>query len=526
MRLDNPLQRCIPTLFLACSLLFSAALTAQGERQLFVYASCTQSYGSGGLGAALAMVGDINGDGRQDIAVGDPYNNYVSSSLSAGRVLVLSGEDGSVLQTLSASASRRTGQTVAWVGDVDNDQIPDVLTASSATSGGYGGGLQGPTGVTVFSSATGAVLQSLAIGPDAIIGVGDWNNDQEPDFAIGNGGTLEVYGAASGALVTTIATSAVSLASLTDSVSGVRRLAVASAWNVVTTYDHTGAALWSRSGFRQVASAGDLNGDQIADVIAQQVSGGAAEVLSGLDGATLLTVPGGSRVVGGVDLDGDLVPDVAVGDAPNNVFRAYSGQDGSLLFTRRGWLSGEGMGYALAMSPGVGTPPRPAVIAGSPQLFYCSQDTGAVHAVALAAPGEVDGRVEVLGTGCNYQFWTIKPFDLQPPAIGRSFSLGLVSEQTSASLWNFHVFGMSNTTYNGMSLPQPLPSPGLQCDLEVAVEYIAFQGPGGSTLISLTIPVVPAVVGLDLFCQAIQIDSVPGAWLFQTSPVGQVTIGN
>lgn len=515
---SSPRSACIFT----CSALLAGALAAQDGRQLFQYTSFG-NYGTGGFASAVAVVGDVDGDGRQDTAAGDPYWQVYQGGF--GRVLLISGEDGSVLRTLTTTSL--VGDLVCAIGDVDNNQVPDVVTASTTISSGYGSGLGGPKAVTVFSGASGAVVQSFAISPSAIIGVGDWNNDQEPDLAVVNGGVIEVYGAAGGALVTSLgspATGNFSLASVLVGAANARRLVVADATGAVAAYDSNGSVVWNRAGFGALADAGNVDGDQIGDVIALQTSGAFAEVLSGLDGATLLTVPGGTQVAGGVDLDGDNTVDLAVGDSAANEVRAYSGANGTQLLSYAGWESNDGMGWGVAMLPAVGTPPRAAVVAGAPRRFNGTQNGGSVHAIAIALPGELDGRIEVSGQGCNFQNWSLRPYGL-PPATGRTANMRFVSNVANGPMWNLHVFGLSNTTYGGGALPAPLPSGTLSScvQLEVSPDLVLFGG--GGVFASFAVPSSPAAVGMDIYFQGLNIVFFMGV-NFETSSVAKISIGN
>jgi len=84
------------------------------------------------LGASIAGLGDINGDGFSDWAVGEPEDD--SSAVDAGRVLVYFGganPDGiSDLELRGNAAFHRLGLHIAAVGDVNGDGYAD-FTASS-----------------------------------------------------------------------------------------------------------------------------------------------------------------------------------------------------------------------------------------------------------------------------------------------------------------------------------------------------------------------------------------------------------
>src|SRR4030042_1310267 len=88
------------------------------------------------FGNAVA-VGDVNGDGKADIGVGTP-NESVGTNTQQGRTYVFSGADGSLLLTLDTpnpQASAYFGNAVA-VGDVNGAGKADIAVGTPAEGGG------------------------------------------------------------------------------------------------------------------------------------------------------------------------------------------------------------------------------------------------------------------------------------------------------------------------------------------------------------------------------------------------------
>jgi len=130
----------------------------------FVYSGATglQLYRFNGqfpgdeLGSAVAGIGDVNGDGFDDLAVGAilASPNGVSN---AGSVFVYSGFDGTQLYRYDgAGVDDRLGLSVSAAGDFDADGRPDFMVGDwSADPNGF---LNAGSAV-IYSGATGAELQ-------------------------------------------------------------------------------------------------------------------------------------------------------------------------------------------------------------------------------------------------------------------------------------------------------------------------------------------------------------------------------
>jgi VCBS repeat protein/FG-GAP repeat protein len=86
-------------------------------------------------GHAVDMVGDLNGDGHSDLAVGIQFGD--AGSLNCGSVYVYSGKDWSLFYRLDGLASGdQFGSVVSVAGDVDGDGFTDLISGAPFSSAG------------------------------------------------------------------------------------------------------------------------------------------------------------------------------------------------------------------------------------------------------------------------------------------------------------------------------------------------------------------------------------------------------
>jgi hypothetical protein len=150
------------------------------------------------LGFSLAIVGDVDGDGLQDLLVGAPGATRDASL--EGLVQLWPGATGGIGTTTLTTWTG--GEADASLGgalggtDVDGDGHVDVLLAAPGAGGGAGkvslypgspGGTE--SAATWIVSGTGADRYGLALGP-----IGDLDGDGAVDVGVGSSSaTLDIY---------------------------------------------------------------------------------------------------------------------------------------------------------------------------------------------------------------------------------------------------------------------------------------------------------------------------------------------
>ena len=148
------------------------------------------------FGTSVAAVGDVDGDGVGDFAVGAPKAD-VGSEIGAGAVFLFSGADRRLLRQLRGSRRRdHFGMAVAGAGDLDGDGLGDILVGAPESDPRN---RQGAGRASVWSGATGALLfhfegmvETAGYG-SSVAGGGDADGDGVPDLLIGAPGPTPCY---------------------------------------------------------------------------------------------------------------------------------------------------------------------------------------------------------------------------------------------------------------------------------------------------------------------------------------------
>jgi hypothetical protein len=314
-------------------------------------------FGSGDGTATLVGGADVDQDGYDDFAIGSPTD--ATGGVDAGSLTVRSGLTSRVLFTVNGDPGDRLGASIAFVGDHDGDGYPDVAVGSPGDSVLLNGGPFSirSGSVRVYSGATGMLLTSLYVpafnagfGASSAF-VGDTNGDGIPEVAVGapqqggGAGSVHIMGL-DGGLVTSffgfpgdylglsLAGGDLDGDGTVDIVAGARPASTFTGGRVRVFDLRTMTQVFEAAGGFSEGSYGttlaiidDLNGDGSRDVLVGspdfgflgQLEGGRALALNGANGQLIRETRGvggqrlGTAVAALGDINDDGVPEYVVG---------------------------------------------------------------------------------------------------------------------------------------------------------------------------------------------------------------------
>ncbi len=356
-----------------------------------------------GYGAAVSAIGDVNGDGRADFAIGAPDDD--GSASDGGLVRIRSGSSASLLLSKGGNQSGADyGASLSPAGDVDNDGVPDLIVGAprhgtlSIIIEGAAFVISGSSGSTLRSYFGASSLDRFG---EAVAGGADVNADGRSDYAVAAPGRNAIA---------------------TD----VGQVKVYSGTSGLELLSFLGSVDDERLG-QALVLAGDVNLDGFVDIAAGGPGGasgaGHVRIWSGKTGSLIRTLTssgslalGRSLAAGDVDQDG--VPDQIVGALRKSAFSlqnqgavlVFRGTNGSLLSSVQGKAAFDDLGVSVAFLgdqnrdgfgdfaagavDGVGAAGEVRIHSGADGLALhevSGNAIGDLYGAALAALGDVDG---------------------------------------------------------------------------------------------------------------------------------------
>ncbi len=359
------------------------------------------------FGYTVASMGDINGDGVPDLAVGAPYQDgdVVSKATgfgypqNVGKIFVIDGATFAVLAEMNDPEFEviqdqhfggQLGYSLSVSTDINGDGIADVIAGvwhHIASPDSKDDKIINAGKALVFSGKDGALLFTFSDPAEqeggrfgvAVAALGDVDGDGVADFVVGaNGKDIGGGGSSSINKDGTQSPDEGGTANVGQAFvfSGKTGLLIRTLDDPADGYSAAGAAFGSA-----VANAGDVNQDGVTDIVVGAPGKAQVFVFDGKTGDELYQIDSpsidliasfGAALAGGQDLNKDGRPDIVIGAPLQNGSRGaayvFNGRDGSLIRSLAPPVVQESakFGAAVYVSTDVTGDKRPDIIVGAP----------------------------------------------------------------------------------------------------------------------------------------------------------------
>lgn len=435
------------------------------------------------FGAAVAGGSDIDGDGVPDIAVGAPgvdADDGANGNLAeSGSVRVFSGKTGRVIFTRDGPiAQGRSGFSVALPGDINADGDNDLLVGAPGDLFGEIGRARvysGPAGTLV------GMVSLPQIGSEfgyAVAGAGDVNGDGNLDFIVGAPNQDNGQNQFPGAAIIYSGLGSPFLSGLGPRI----RILRGEAPPAVASFSRFGEAVAGAGDVDGDGLAEVVVGAPLLSISPQQARFGRAYVFAS-SGVLLDSFDGqqsddrlGASVAGIGDFNGDGVPDIALGQPSSlSTGTGIGNSRPGRVFVRHGpfpqpnlplnqlrrvfWTRIPGfLGASVAAAGDVNGDGRADVIAGQPQADV----DGQAWVFAISSPREANvprliadfGAIEAKDTDGDGNGGSVTPTVSLSPATS-----GLYIDAPAWAGATFRMVGFANPPFDVNTAAQTLVNP-------------------------------------------------------------------